>query len=141
MAGARARTRPLIYCFGVAEQREKSPTVKRLLRRKEQHRQHGKIYRAAFVVAGFIVLGAGLAMLLLPGPAFVVIPVGLAILALEFAWAEHLLENALEKADAAKQKAAEASRTQKILSAIAAALGVAAAVAAAIVWDIPLLPV
>ncbi len=33
----------------------------------------------------------GFAMIVLPGPAFVVIPAGLAILGLEFAWARHTL--------------------------------------------------
>lgn len=41
--------------------------------------------------AGGVVLLAGLTMLLLPGPAFVVIPAGLAILAIEFGWARRLL--------------------------------------------------
>ena len=37
-------------------------------------------------------LGLGVAMIVLPGPAFVVIPTGLGILAIEFAWARRLLE-------------------------------------------------
>lgn len=36
----------------------------------------------------------GIALVLLPGPAFVVIPLGLAILAAEFAWARRLLRSA-----------------------------------------------
>ena len=43
------------------------------------------------VVGGSVVL-IGIAMLVLPGPAFVVIPLGLGILAIEFAWARHWLE-------------------------------------------------
>jgi tellurite resistance protein TerC len=38
-------------------------------------------------VIGGTVLLIGVAMIVLPGPAFIVIPVGLAILATEFAWA------------------------------------------------------
>jgi tellurite resistance protein TerC len=41
------------------------------------------------VIVGFvggIVLLVGIALLVLPGPAFVVIPIGLGILSLEFAW-------------------------------------------------------
>ena len=45
-------------------------------------------------IIGFTVLGAGIAMLALPGPAVVVIPVGLAILATEFVWAKSLLTRA-----------------------------------------------
>ena len=52
--------------------------------------RHG--WRAIRLVVGFVVLAVGLAMLVLPGPAIVVIPMGLAILATEFVWARRLLE-------------------------------------------------
>ena len=42
-------------------------------------------------VIGFTVLFIGIAMLVLPGPAFLIIPAGLAILATEFVWARNLL--------------------------------------------------
>jgi tellurite resistance protein TerC len=47
--------------------------------------------KIAIVVVGTSVLGIGVLMLVLPGPAFVVIPAGLSILALEFAWAHRWL--------------------------------------------------
>lgn len=47
--------------------------------------------RIAISVIGGTVLLVGMAMVVLPGPAFVVIPVGLGILGLEFAWARHWL--------------------------------------------------
>jgi len=43
-------------------------------------------------VVGVTVLLIGIAMIVLPGPATVVIPTGLGILAIEFAWARRLLE-------------------------------------------------
>jgi tellurite resistance protein TerC len=43
-------------------------------------------------VVGLAVLVVGIAMLVLPGPAVVVIPLGLGILAAEFAWARRWLE-------------------------------------------------
>jgi len=43
--------------------------------------------RIAIAVVGSTVLLAGIVMIVTPGPAFVVIPVGLAILGAEFAWA------------------------------------------------------
>lgn len=49
---------------------------------------------------GMGVLFVGIAMLVLPGPAFVVIPIGLAILATEFAWARrwlNILKESVEK--------------------------------------------
>lgn len=48
-------------------------------------------------IVGFTVVLIGIALLVLPGPAFVVIPAGLAILALEFAWARHWLKVVRER--------------------------------------------
>jgi uncharacterized protein (TIGR02611 family) len=126
---------------GPAPEREEPKLVQRLRARRDTHRGRGFIYRGAFVVAGITVLLLGLAMLVTPGPAFVFIPLGLAILSLEFVWAERLLERALEQADAAKRKAAAASPTQKRLTAIATVLGIGAVVAAALLYDIPYVPV
>ena len=47
--------------------------------------------RLAVLVIGGTVLLLGLALIVLPGPAFIVIPLGLAILSLEFAWARAFL--------------------------------------------------
>ena len=115
--------------------------VRRLRERRDEHRRHGRIYRGAFIAAGFTLLLGGIVMLVLPGPAFVVIPIGLAILALEFTWAERLLDRSLEKADEAKRRAAETSGTQRILAAVATAAAAGAFVAAALMYDIPVLPV
>lgn len=48
--------------------------------------------RIVIAVVGFTVVLIGIAMIILPGPAIVVIPAGLAILAVEFAWAGRLLK-------------------------------------------------
>jgi tellurite resistance protein TerC len=53
--------------------------------------------RLVIAVVGGTVLLIGIAMLVLPGPAMVVIPVGLAILGLEFAWARRFLATFKEK--------------------------------------------
>jgi tellurite resistance protein TerC len=45
----------------------------------------------------------GICMIVLPGPAFVVIPVGLGILGLEFAWARSWLKKAKAKAQEVAQ--------------------------------------
>jgi uncharacterized protein (TIGR02611 family) len=97
--------------------------------------------RALYVVVGATVLIAGIAMLVLPGPAFAVIPIGLFMLALEFTWAEAVLQRSLEQADKARQKAAETTTAQRVLTGIAAALAAAGFVAWAILGDVPLLPV
>ena len=53
--------------------------------------------RIAVCLVGFTVLGLGIAMIVLPGPAIVVIPVGLGILGLEFAWARRWLRKVKER--------------------------------------------
>ena len=49
-------------------------------------------YRVAVGVVGFAVLSAGLVMIPFPGPGWLVVIAGLAILSTEFAWAERLLD-------------------------------------------------
>jgi uncharacterized protein (TIGR02611 family) len=51
-----------------------------------------QLKRMIVAVVGFTVLGIGIVLIVLPGPAFIVIPAGLAILAAEFAWARVLLQ-------------------------------------------------
>jgi hypothetical protein len=52
-----------------------------------------KVVRRVIVsVIGATVFLIGIALLVLPGPAFIVIPVGLAILATEYAWARRWLK-------------------------------------------------
>jgi uncharacterized protein (TIGR02611 family) len=48
-------------------------------------------------IVGFTILLIGLAMTVLPGPAFIVIPVGLGILATEFMWAKSILNKVKTK--------------------------------------------
>ncbi len=52
-------------------------------------------------VVGTTVVLLGVAMLVLPGPALIVIPAGLAILALEFAWARRWLRIARQRSQQA----------------------------------------
>ena len=60
--------------------------------------------RVGITIAGFVVILAGAAMLVLPGPGLLVIIGGLAILATEYVWAQRLLRVAKEKATQAKDK-------------------------------------
>lgn len=122
------------------EDGEKHPLIANLAQRRERHRERNRLYRVAFALAGVTITGAGVVMFVTPGPALVVIPVGLAMLALEFAWAERLLEQAVKRAEAAKQSAVEASRLERIVTVLAIVTGTGAFVAAAILWDIPLIP-
>jgi len=52
------------------------------------------IKRVVIGVVGGTMLVLGIALIVLPGPAFILIPAGLAILAVEFAWAKRWLRSA-----------------------------------------------
>jgi uncharacterized protein (TIGR02611 family) len=54
--------------------------------------------KLAVLLVGGSVLALGVALIVLPGPAFLVIPAGLAILATEFLWARRLLRYVKERA-------------------------------------------
>jgi tellurite resistance protein TerC len=62
------------------------------------------VKKIAIAVIGGTVLIFGIALIVLPGPAFLVIPAGLAILATEFVWARRWLLKVREYANRAKNK-------------------------------------
>lgn len=57
-----------------------------------------QVRRLVILLVGTTVVLIGLIMLVTPGPAFVVVPIGLAILAIEFTWARRLLRHVRERA-------------------------------------------
>jgi uncharacterized protein (TIGR02611 family) len=124
----------------VSERRPRPKLVERLEAHRETHRNRSRLFRIAFGSAGVLVLVGGLVMLVTPGPAFVLIPIGLAMLSMEFVWAERLLERSLEQAAIAQEKAAQTSRAQRIVVAAAGVLAVAACVLAVLWWDIHVVP-
>ncbi len=66
--------------------------------------------KAVILLIGSSVLVVGAAMILLPGPAIIVIPLGLAILSVEFAWARRWLKKMRTKIDEARAIAGSALR-------------------------------
>lgn len=56
-----------------------------------------KVKRVIIGIVGFTILLIGIFLLVLPGPAFLVIPLGLGILATEFVWAKKLLGKVKDK--------------------------------------------
>jgi uncharacterized protein (TIGR02611 family) len=50
------------------------------------------VRKIIIAIIGTTVLVIGIVLIALPGPAFIVIPIGLAILATEFIWARRLIE-------------------------------------------------
>jgi hypothetical protein len=140
-ASRRPRRGPRLHRRRMSTEDASKPTlVERMRAQREVHANRPLYVRVLIAAAGFTLLLGGVAMLVLPGPALAVIPVALAILSLEFAWAGRALEKAIEQAEKAKQTAKETSRFQKLVVAIAIGLAVVAAVAASILWEIPVIP-
>src|SRR5438094_9873894 len=54
-------------------------------------RQHPVVRRVVVAIVGGVLLLVGIALLVLPGPGLLVIAAGVAVLSLEFAWAQRLL--------------------------------------------------
>jgi len=57
--------------------------------------------RIVIFVVGSTVVAVGIVLIFIPGPAMIVIPAGLAILGLEFAWARRWLAIVRERASSA----------------------------------------
>ena len=51
-------------------------------------KRFGRVRKIVVAVTGIIVILIGVALIFLPGPAFIVIPAGFALLATEFPWAK-----------------------------------------------------
>lgn len=56
-----------------------------------------KVKKLIVALIGFTILIIGFVVIFTPGPAVIIIPVGLAVLATEFVWAEKLLRRFKEK--------------------------------------------
>jgi uncharacterized protein (TIGR02611 family) len=123
-----------------SERRPRPKLIERLEARRATHRDRHPLFRIAFGIAGAVILVGGVIMLVTPGPAFVLIPIGLAMLSMEFVWAERLLGRSLEQAAIAQAKAARTTRAQRALAALGTALAFGACVVAVLWWDIPVLP-
>jgi len=117
--------------------------LKKLQARKEKHKDRSKVYRVGSVIVGVVLVVAGIFLSGpgIPGPGFLVILLGLGLLALEFERAERLLERVIVWADKAKDRAQRATVKEKVAGGVLVALLIGAFVAAAILYDIPLLPV
>ena len=72
-----------------------APRAHALLSRVDAWADHGTgrrlLLKVGVTVAGPLIMLAGVAMLVLPGPGLVVIAAGVAVLALEYPWARHAL--------------------------------------------------
>ena len=96
--------------FGERMQRKSGdtgPYIRRLL-----VKQFAFARRIVIAVVGVTVLGIGVVMIVTPGPALVFIPIGLAILSIEFAWARIWLRKLRESISSqnSKNRAARAEQ-------------------------------
>jgi hypothetical protein len=99
---------------------------KRIDGERARYERRPRAFRVLWVLAGTILVLGGLAMIVFPGPAFIVIPIGLAMLSFEFAWAQRLLDKGLEGGKAAQEIAENATGPQKALAGVAAVCALAA---------------
>ena len=106
---------------------------RRIDRERERYEHRPRAFRVLWVIAGTILVLAGLAMVVFPGPAFVVIPIGLAMLSFEFAWAQRLLDKGLEGGKAAQELANNATAPQKAFAGVAAVCAIGAIATVAVV--------
>ena len=115
----------------------------KLQERKVRHKQRNMFQRVAVVIAGVLIVCAGIVMSGpgVPGPGIVTILIGLGFLALEFDWAERWMERVIIWGDRAADRAEQTTTRQRVIAGIATALAIAAFAYAAITWDIPLVPV
>jgi uncharacterized protein (TIGR02611 family) len=122
------------------DERQRHPWLTRLRDQRERHLSRSRFIRVPFALLGFTVVVIGLALLVLPGPGLLVMAVGFAMLALEFAWAERVLERTLDRMSRTSRAVRHGGRLRQALSAAASIAGLAAVLFAALYFDIPFLP-
>ena len=100
--------------------------IDRLEERRERHAQRHKLYRIGFGVVAALVLLAGiiLSLPLVPGPGLPLVAVGLAMLALEFTWAERLLRRIAHRIDQVEERIGWAGIVALLVGAVAVGVAV-----------------
>jgi uncharacterized protein (TIGR02611 family) len=96
--------------------------------------------RVAVAVVGGALTLAGIALLVLPGPGFVLVAAGLAILATKFTWAARPLAYAKDKAQVGIDEVAQSKR-RTALALLGAAALLAAGILEVVGVDLPLVNV
>ena len=123
--------------------REDMPEMlKKLQDRKERQKERHIAYRAGSVIVGIVLVLGGVVLSGpgVPGPGFVVILLGLGLLALEFEPAERLLEKVIIWSDKAKDRIQASSTGEKVVAGVIIAAALTGFVLWAVFYDIPLIP-
>jgi uncharacterized protein (TIGR02611 family) len=118
-----------------------SRLVERVRSRRERHKERHFAIRVGFGILGVLVVLTGIALLVLPGPGWLLIAIGLGMLALEFEPVERLLEKVALRLEQAGESVERWKPWQKAAGILAALAVTGAGVAAVLLWDVPLLPV
>lgn len=116
------------------------PTSDGLRARKERHKRRNRLHRVGVVVAGFLLVGLGVVLVPLPGPGWLVVALGLGLLALEFDRAERLLVPLLDRLERLTLEAATVHPLVRAAAVGLTVLGVAGAIAVVVLFELPYLP-
>jgi len=108
--------------------------------RKETHKLRGRVYRISFAVLGTALIVIGLILVPLPGPGWLIVAIGVGMLALEFDRAERMLERILQNLETVAGAATEAPLWQKVIGALLTGLATAGGIAAVLLWSVPYFP-
>jgi uncharacterized protein (TIGR02611 family) len=136
MIAAVASSLPLVEEQNV----RRHPWIARLREQRQRHLGRSRFYRVPFALLGFTVVFVGLAMLVLPGPGLLVMAAGLGMLALEFTWAERVLERTLARMTETSSRVRRLGRLEQAVSVLAGVAAVGALIAVAMYFEIPFLP-
>ncbi len=91
-------------------------------------------WKVTVFVAGVSVMTLGAVLLVLPGPGWAMIALGLIILASEYVWAQKLLHPIRKKLREAKETAQDPQNRAQVRAASAAGLALVSAAAGAYLW-------
>src|SRR4029453_636788 len=96
----------------------------KLQEQKERHKQRNIFQRVAIVVLGVLIVFAGILLSLpgVPGPGILTIIFGVGFLALEFDWAERLLERVILWGDRTAERAENATMKERIVTGVVTVL-------------------
>ena len=117
-----------------AEAAEEEPHVSKAPDFIKARRSLHLSWQVGVFVVGLAVIGAGVAMLVLPGPGWVAIFAGLAIWATEFAWAHLVLRWTKRKVTEAAQKALDPKVRRRNITLTTVGLVVAGALIGVYLW-------
>jgi hypothetical protein len=117
---------------------DEDEVVERVEERVDQlegwYQDHGKVFKFLWIAVGVIIVLAGIAMIVFPGPVTVVVPAGLIMLAVVFGWARRLLMRSVRKGAQAKDRFEDQATWVKALTWAASASVAGAIVTLIVLW-------